>query len=55
MRETVVTADRDQSLEKIQDVDTRDLRIAQTLRRLAENFQYQKLLDFFSTGGVLES
>ncbi len=50
MREAVITADLDQLLEKIQDVEARDPRIAQELRRLAEGFQYQKLLDLFSTG-----
>ena len=49
MREAVVTADLDQLLAKIQEVEARDPRIAQGLRRLAERFDYQKLLDLFST------
>jgi len=45
MREAVITADLDQLLTKIQEVEARDPLIAQGLRRLAEGFQYQKLLD----------
>ena len=52
MREAVITADLDQLLARIQEVEARDPRIAQGLRRLAEGFQYQKLLDLFSTGGA---
>ena len=52
MREAVITADLDQLLAKIQEVEARDPRIAQGLRRLAEGFQYQKLLDLFSTGSL---
>jgi len=52
MREAVITADLDQLLSKIQEVEARDPRIARALRRLAEGFQYQKLLDLFSTDGV---
>ena len=52
MREAVITADLDELLARIQEVEARDPRIAQGLRRLAEGFQYQKLLDLFSTGGV---
>ena len=52
MREAVITADLDQLLARIQEVEARDPRIAQGLRRLAEGFQYQKLLDLFSMGGV---
>ena len=58
MREAVITADLDQLLAKIQEVEARDPRVAQGLRRLAEGFQYQKLLDLFSPGEsatVLES
>ena len=44
MREAVITANLDQLLAKIQDVEARDPRVAQALRRLAEGFQYQKLL-----------
>jgi DNA-binding response OmpR family regulator len=52
MREAVITADLDQPLAKIQEVEARDPRIAQGLRRLADGFQYQKLLDLFSTGAL---
>jgi PAS domain S-box-containing protein len=52
MREAVITADLDQLLERIQEVEARDPRIAQALRRLAEGFQYQTLLELFSTDGV---
>ena len=55
MREAVITADLDQLLARIQEVEARDPRIAQGLRRLAEGFQYQKLLDLFSTGAAIES
>jgi CheY-like chemotaxis protein/anti-sigma regulatory factor (Ser/Thr protein kinase) len=50
MREAVITADLDELLTRIQEVEARDPRIAQGMRRLAEGFQYQKLLDLFSTG-----
>ncbi len=50
MREAVITADLDQLLAKIHEVEARDPRIAQGLRRLAEGFQYQKLLDLFGPG-----
>jgi PAS domain S-box-containing protein len=50
MRDAVITADLDQLLAKIQDVETPYPRVAQGLRRLAEGFQYQKLLDLFNTG-----
>ena len=50
MREAVIRADLDQLLVTIQEIETRDPRVAQELRRMAENFQYQKLLDLFSTG-----
>ena len=52
MREAVITADLDQLLAKIQEVEARDPRVAQALRRLAEAFQYEKLLDLLSTGGL---
>ena len=48
MREAVITADLDQLLARIQEVEARDPRIGQELRRLAEQFEYQKLLDLFS-------
>jgi CheY-like chemotaxis protein len=50
MREAVITADLDQLLARIQDVEARDPAVAQGLRRLAEGFQYQKLLDLFTAG-----
>jgi hypothetical protein len=50
MREAVITADLDQLLAKIQEVEARDPHFAQGLRRLAEGFQYQKLLDLFGPG-----
>ena len=43
----VVLTDLDQLVAKIQEVEARDPRIAQGLRRLAERFEYQKLLDLF--------
>jgi len=52
MRQAVITADLDQLLAKIQEVQARDPGIAQGLRRLAEGFQYQKLLDLFSPGSL---
>jgi PAS domain S-box-containing protein len=47
MRDAVITADLDQLLAKIQDVEARDPRTAKALRGLAESYQYQKLLDLF--------
>jgi PAS domain S-box-containing protein len=52
MREAVISADLDQLLGKIQEVEAHDPHIAHGLRRLAENFEYQKLLDLFSTGSL---
>jgi CheY-like chemotaxis protein len=52
MREAVITADLDQLLARIQEVELRDPRVALGLRRLAESFQYQKLLDLLGTGGL---
>jgi CheY-like chemotaxis protein len=54
MREAVVTADLDLLLAKIDDVEAVDPPVAQGLRRLAEDFQYQKLLDLFSAGADIE-
>lgn len=48
MRDAVITADLDQLLARIQDAEARDPAVARGLRRLAEGFQYQKLLDLFS-------
>jgi CheY-like chemotaxis protein len=50
MREAVLRADLDQLLALIQEVETREPRIAQGLRLLAEHFEYQKLLDLFGPG-----
>jgi len=55
MREAVITADLDQLLAKIREVEARDPRIAQGLRRLAEGFQYQKLLDLFNIDRIAPS
>ncbi len=52
MRDAVMTADLDGLLTKIQEVEARDPRIAQGLRRLAEGFHYQKLLDLFSRESI---
>jgi hypothetical protein len=52
MREAVVTADLDLLLVRIGDVEARDPRVARGLRRLAEGFQYQQLIDLFGPGGV---
>ena len=50
MRDAVTSADLDQLLAMIQEVEARDPRVAARLRRLAESFQYQKLLDLFNAG-----
>jgi DNA-binding response OmpR family regulator len=55
MREAVITADLDQLLVTIDDLEARDPRVAQGLRRLAEGFQYQKLLDLLGEGGAIDS
>ncbi len=57
MREAVITADLDQLLAKIQEGEARakNPRIAQALRRLAEGFQYQKLMDLLGTEASIES
>ncbi len=52
MRDAIITADLDQLLARIQNVEARDPHIARELRRLAESFQYQKLLDLLSTESV---
>jgi CheY-like chemotaxis protein len=54
MREAVIRADLDQLLAKIQEVEALDPRTARELRRLAEDFQYQKLLDLLRTGSGLQ-
>jgi DNA-binding response OmpR family regulator len=53
MREAVITADLDQLLARIHEIEARDPSIAQGLRRLAEGFQYQRLLELFSAGSPL--
>jgi CheY-like chemotaxis protein len=55
MREAVITADLDALLAKIQEGGVKDPRGAQGLRRLAEGFQYQKLLDLFTRGAAVET
>jgi CheY-like chemotaxis protein/anti-sigma regulatory factor (Ser/Thr protein kinase) len=47
MREAVSTADLDQLLARIQKVEACDPRVARGLRRLAQDFQYQQLIDLF--------
>jgi PAS domain S-box-containing protein len=47
MREAVVGADMDQLMENIREVEGRDSAMAHGLRDLAENFEYQRLLDLF--------
>jgi PAS domain S-box-containing protein len=54
LREAVITADLDQLLIKIQEVEACEPRVARALRRLAEAFQYEKLLDLFPTGDAIE-
>ena len=55
MREAVITADLDKLLATILEVEARDPLVAKGLRRFAESFQYQKLLDLFSPGVLIES
>ena len=47
MREAVITADLDRLLARIHELEARDPRVARGLFRLAESFEYQKLLDLF--------
>ena len=47
MREAVISADLDDLLAKIEAIEARDPGIAHGLRRLAEQFEYQQLLDLF--------
>ena len=54
MREAVVTADLDELLARIGDVEGRDPRVAKELRRLAEGFEYQRLIDLFSRGASVD-
>jgi PAS domain S-box-containing protein len=55
MREAVITADLDQLLARIQEVEARDPRIARALRRLAEGFEYEKLLDLLTMEVSIEA
>ncbi len=55
MRDAVITADLDQLLAAIQEVEARDPQVAGQLRALAEGFQYQELLDLFSAGAPIGS
>src|SRR3954447_26852633 len=55
MREAVITADLDDLLARIREVENNDPGIARRLRRLAEQFEYQKLLDLFGPGVDLAS
>src|SRR5207248_692582 len=50
MREAIIRGDLDELLEKIDEVESRDPRLAKELRPLAEQFEYQKLLDLFGPG-----
>ncbi len=50
MREAVIGADLDQLLARIQEVEAAAPEIARGLRRLAEQFEYQKLLGLFGPG-----
>jgi PAS domain S-box-containing protein len=50
MREAVIRADLDDLLEQIDKIEARAPRVAHKLRRLAEQFEYQKLLDLFAEG-----
>jgi CheY-like chemotaxis protein len=52
MREALIRADLDDLLEQIQKIEYRNPRLAQKLRRLAEHFEYQKLLGLLSTEGA---
>ncbi len=52
MREALIRADLDDLLEQIQKVEYRNPRLAQKLRRLAEHFEYQKLLGLLSREGA---
>jgi hypothetical protein len=47
MREAVLTADLDQLLATIAAVQSRDPVVANALRRMAESYQYQQLLEVF--------
>jgi PAS domain S-box-containing protein len=55
MRDAVIRADLDQLLATIREVETRDPCVAQGLRRLAEGFQYERLLALFSAEACVAS
>jgi len=55
MRDAVVAADLDRLLAQIQEVEVSNPKTAGILRRLAESFQYQKLLDALVTDTRMES
>jgi response regulator RpfG family c-di-GMP phosphodiesterase len=55
MRDAVMRADLDQLLATIREVESRDPCVAQGLRRLAEGFQYERLLALFNAGVCDES
>jgi PAS domain S-box-containing protein len=55
MREAVITADLDLLLAKIDDVEAQDAGLGRGLRRLAEAFRYQELLDLFNAGAAIEA
>ena len=54
MREAVITADLDKLLEAILTVGAAHPQTAKGLRRLAEAFKYQELLDLFNEGAPIE-
>lgn len=53
MRDAVITADLDRLLARIHDLESRDPHIARGLRRLAEGFHYERLLDLFGRESVV--
>ncbi len=55
LREAVTTADLDQVLAIIDDIEEIDSSLARRLRRLAEAFRYQDLLDLLHIGDVIAS
>jgi hypothetical protein len=55
MRDAVITADLDALLAAIQEGEAHDPQSARGLRRLAEGFQYQNLLDLLTLGAAGEA
>jgi len=55
LHEAVATADLDQVLALIDDIEAIDSSLARRLRRLAEAFRYQDLLDLLHIGDVVAS